>query len=68
MDFVYTKMDQPQKGFLLSLIRIGLYICNDSIICLTEKQQDEFDFQGIKKFNSKSGNEPTEGNVRIKEN
>ena len=65
MEFLYSKMDQPQKGFLLSLIRMGLYLCNDTIICLTEKQQEEFDFQAFQKLNLTTGNEISEGKVKI---
>ena len=69
MDFSYTKMDQPQKGFLLNLIRMGLHLCNDSVICLSEKQQNEFDFQAIQNFNSKSDfGAPTKGKVKIFQN
>ena len=69
MDFSYTKMDQPQKGFLLNLIRMGLHLCNDSVICLSEKQQNEFDFQAIQNFNLKSDfGAPTKGKVKIFKN
>ena len=61
-------MDQPQKGFLLSLIRMGLYICQDSVICLTEKQQKEFNFTAIKSFNSNFVITPNQGRVKLMKN
>ena len=68
MKFFYKKMDQPQKGFLLSLIRMGLYICQDSVICLTEKQQKEFNFTAIKSFNSNFVITPNQGRVKLMKN
>ncbi len=43
-------MDQPQKSLLLSLVRIGLFLSDNSVICLSEKQINEFDYYAIEKF------------------
>ena len=50
MKYLYKKLDEPQKDLLLSLVRIGFSLCDDNIICLTEKQKDEFDYEGFKKL------------------
>ena len=48
MSYLYKKLDEPQKDLLLSLVRIGFSLSNDNIICLSEKQKNEFDFKKIK--------------------
>ena len=42
MSYLYKKLDEPQKDLLLSLARIGFSLSNDNIICLSEKQKNEY--------------------------
>lgn len=50
LEYNYRHMDQPQKSLLLSLVRIGLFLSDNSVICLSEKQINEFDYYAIEKF------------------
>ena len=67
MTYFYRKMDEPQKDLLLSLVRTGFSLSDNNVICLTEKQQIEFDFQAIKYFNSDGAYKSTVGEVIFKE-
>ena len=67
MNYLYKKLEEPQKDLLLSLVRIGFSLSDNNIICLTEKQKNEFDFQAIKIFNKEEIPEPTEGQLNILE-
>ena len=68
MSYFYTKFDEPQKDLLLSLVRIGFSLSDNNVICLTEKQQNEFDFQSIKEFNYEGSYTPTVGKVEFNRN
>ena len=65
MNYLYKKLDEPQKDLLLSLVRIGFSLCEENIICLTEKQKDEFDFQGFKELELQDIPQPTESKLTI---
>ena len=68
MTYQYQKLDEPQKDLLLSLVRIGLSLSDNSVICLTKIQQNEFDFQALKNINNKWAYKPTIGEVTINKN
>ena len=68
MSYLYRKMDEPQKSLLLSLIRTGFSLSDNNIICFSEKQKSEFDFQAINRFNSENIFRAIEGNVELDEN
>ena len=63
MNYLYKKLDEPQKDLLLSLVRIGFSLSNDNIICLSEKQKNEFDFKKIKELKSEGIFRATEGKL-----
>ena len=68
MDYNYKKIDEPQKNLLLSLVRMGLSLSDNSIICLNEKQQNEFNFQGINEFNNINSYKTIVGEVKFNTN
>ena len=63
MSYLYKKLDEPQKDLLLSLVRIGFSLSNDNIICLSEKQKNEFDFTKIKTLQNKDIFKASEGEL-----
>ena len=63
MNYLYKKLDEPQKDLLLSLVRIGFSLSKDNIICLSEKQKNEFDFNKIKELQSEDIFRATEGKM-----
>lgn len=65
MKYLYKKIDEPQKDLLLSLVRIGFSLCEENIICLTEKQKDEFDFQAFKELESEDIPQATESKINF---
>ena len=68
MTYLYRRMDEPQKDLLLSLVRTGFTLSNNNIISLTEKEQNEFDFQATKYFNSGGTYKSTVGEVKFQQN
>ena len=65
MKYLYKKLEEPQKDLLLSLVRIGFSLCEENIICLTENQKDEFDFQGFKELESEDIPQAIESKLNI---
>ena len=65
MKYLYKKLDEPQKDLLLSLVRMGFSLCDENIICLTEKQKDEFDFQAFKELESEDIPQATESKINF---
>ena len=64
MNYFYRKLEEPQKDLLLSLVRMGFSLSDDIIICLSEKQKNEFDFQAISVLNSEDIFKATEGKIK----
>ena len=64
MKYFYRKLEEPQKNLLLSLVRMGFSLSDNIIICLSEKQKNEFDFQAISVFNSGDIYKATEGTIK----
>jgi hypothetical protein len=64
MKYIYNKLEEPQKNLLLSLVRMGFSLSDDIIICLSEKQKNEFDFQAISILNSGDIFRATEGEIK----
>ena len=67
MKYLYRSLEEPQKDLLLSLVRIGFSLSDNNIICLSEKQKNEFDFLKTKIFNSEEIPEAREGHMNIQE-
>jgi len=69
-NYQYSRIEEPNDGILLTLVRYGFSISSNSIVCLSEEEIDNFDFNGYNIFqdNEESAYE-TETNVfEIKEN
>ena len=64
MIYQYKQLDEPQKSLLLSLVRIGFSLSDDNVICLTENQSKDFDFQAINEFNNINAFKPTIGELK----
>ena len=67
LNYMYKKIDEPQKDILLSLVRNGFSLSNNNVICLSKKQHEEFDFQSIKKFNKEGIYKPIFEEVKFTE-
>ena len=67
MNYLYKRLEEPQKDLLLSLVRIGFSLSDDIIICLTEKQKKDFDFNDIKVFHSEDVFKSSEGKITTME-
>ena len=67
LNYMYKKLDEPQKSLLLSLVRNGFTLSNNNVICLSKKQHNEFDFQSIKEFNKKGIYKPIFEEVKFNE-
>ena len=68
MSYIYKQLDEPQKGLLLSLVRIGFSLSDNSVICLSEQQMNEFDYKAIKELNNLNAYKLTVGEVKFNEN
>ena len=68
MSYNYKQKDEPQKGLLLSLVRIGFSLSDNSVICLSEQQINEFDFEAIEKLNKLNAYKLTVGEVKFNDN
>lgn len=66
MKYFHRRLEEPKKELLLSLVRMGFSLSDNSVICLTEKQEQEFQItNGIE---SKNIYEVQEGNLKNREN
>ena len=66
MKYFYRRLEEPKKDLLLSLVRMGFSLSDNNIICLTEKQDKEFQINnGIK---SRTIYEAQEGNTNNEDN
>ena len=68
MSYIYKQLDEPQKGLLLSLVRIGFSLSDNSVICLSEQQINEFDYKAIKELNNLNAYKLTVGEVKFNDN
>lgn len=46
----YSKIDEPNNNLLLTLVRIGFFLSNNSILCFTDKEMKEINSVGDKIF------------------
>jgi hypothetical protein len=45
MKYFYRRLEDPQNDLLLSLVRRGFSLSDNIIICLSEKQNKEFQIE-----------------------
>ena len=48
--YAYSKIDEPNDSILLTLIRYGFYLSRNSILCLSNNEIEEFDYNGYEIF------------------
>ena len=50
LDYKYSKIDEPKDNILLTLIRYGFSITSNSLLCFTNKEIKDFNFEGFEIF------------------
>ena len=68
MNFMYKRIEEPQKNLLLSLVRIGFSLSDYSVICLSKEQQNEFDFQSLEELNNIKAYDIKKGEIKFNKN
>jgi len=48
--YEYSKIDEPNDSILLTLIRYGFYLSRNSILCLSNNEIEEFNYNGYEIF------------------